>query len=32
MKKLKGKFYRYNGQPAAGTILSFELSQAAHSK
>jgi len=29
MKKLKGKFYRYNGQPAAGTILSLELSQAA---
>ena len=29
MKKLKGKFYRYNGAPAAGTILSFELSQAA---
>ena len=29
MKKLKGKFYRYNGEPAAGTILSLELSQAA---
>lgn len=29
MKRIKGKFYRYNGQPAAGTILSLELSQAA---